>query len=1775
MAASNNSTRNDPRRAVLTPEGYRPVGGVAQRWDTRQQRLVAAQPVQTPNAILTPTGYVNVAKIKVPKFTVSEALDLSRYGYTGLFKAGSKETIGLKGAAWQQYQALQALRDKAKILPYQALETKTVAEAYKQGLAAKPITPGNKLFNDITTLNTYFTEKYGAQGEKYASRYGHLPTAGTKYGLLFDLNDPKIRTDAAMSMYQNDLASYARSKAKELTAGTYEDPVAQANAAQTASKLMAMGEKYRVKTSKWNKDKIGELEQALDIQTGGYQWSPKVVQAVGTNPPKADSAALGATAGVLFGGLGAVAGLVGGQSKVNELTNKVLTTMSEVSSSSLLAPTQVTGEDSPLSVAGILMGNTAKGLARMATGIPLGLYAVADSASKTVSNVAEGKWQGDHTWGGIDTTLLDAMKTDYTARYKTPFDKGVSNSDSWSGFGQKLAEDPTMPILDILSVVPVVGQIAKGASLASTFGKFGRIGEVGGVSAATAEKLAGAEQVVTAAAKPRPTTFEGMLKEQVSGVTRPTIPEVQAARDLIDNIQSAKVSLSARRYRSLARKAMAGQVDAANTLKRYERLGLIIPDGKNSITLRFAAKFEEGQKIMQAPRAIGDTETGPVVALKRLPASPIARGIGQGFEYIARTIDTKAAETMTATEGVMATETAAKIADILVRIPGVSYQWQYGRALKSAARNFWGDTASDVFRANALMRMQQDAKLTTEMEQAILSMVAGGEGDFAYNSPAIQRAAIERAREEAGAAATPKQLESWEAKLKALPEMDAYDLAKKKLTDHIHDPNKHADDAEVVAAKKIYDEMVHQQQRVHKIVSSDMNPLAFEHLKNMFSEALVGLGLHEKALWGDTGELTQYLDRLAVVNDNFHYHQFASAQGSDMVINEKFQNVFDLIKDPAMRSRRIADFHEAIKLLTEDGVFHDASGPSNVKGAPVLVVAKNQRGVTNGFVAVHRLKLDGAIENGIPTRKALYDNKNVLMLPKEIFKTDSAGKVVTLDEAAAKMTVEQGAFNAMGDIFPNAHFYSDKVSESGMMGTVHNYADLANEHVVATNALKEHTVRMHTMSQINYLKNRFERDIEPLIMANAELIPAGKLIGKNAKNYRILKSVRVFNNLTDAEAFARARGILPEFTDGAKKYQADPASVAMDTPFDLETGMGTIQRDGQTLFVVKGDIRDWAVYAQQESASRLKDHSMYQRIMYDNLENIAKNDDTFVLAVPKSIDNVVENIVRDANNHTSKLLSNPLVKGPTNVFKRLVLNMSPRFIGSNVIGGMAMMMMANPMAAGNILIKGLEATAKRSGTTYWKNLSKDLKVLQHHLAYEIEHNIYHNELSATALEAASFKGKLDKYGWNAGYTTVAAFEETIRKLVAKDYLESDAVFQSFMKGPEVKQYIKNGTDFRGRKRDDITPFEAATDLLLDPQSPHYNPHLKTRMRYTTNTISGNYHQFSPFEQFLRNMLMPFYAWQRHSLAFTWRLPIDHPITANALGHIGAYGYNQALESGLPDWMYQTVPMPNALKSALGLEGSDYRIDMNALSPFGTTGDMAMAGMNLMTGKETGNNILNFTNPYVNTAIQQAMGVDPFTGEKVYDRKGFVDRIWDTAKSTPGISITKGLLVDSVFDAYKQDGLANHYAAIQNADDILKNMSPDKTFGDWELSVPHKLTQIRPGTFKEAATRMLFPVKLYAPELERMQGIAQQNAIGAAILNGEQAGHTKTDAENAVNSVREWKNKRDYVTQVWLPYAQQSGTDPATIKLVLTKLADEKPKRMKDSVFNSILQSLGG
>ena len=1129
---------------------------------------------------------------------------------------------------------------------------------------------------------------------------------------------------------------------------------------------------------------------------------------------------------------------------------------------------------------------------------------------------------------------------------------------------------------------------------------------------------------------------------------------------------------------------------------------------------------------------------------------------------------------------------ATKYAEMLVDLPLVGYRWQYTRAQASSARYFWQDSATDVRHAKELLTLATESNISEPMSRAILSRLNGGDGTSAfghYNDPAYQRTIWNAKQAELDARVASGEISPTsevfvseqariDAQLKNLPDPAHFEDAVKRLNEKMDNPEKIMD-AETEAAFKIYGQLQHQRDRVSRLTHAATTPHTMEYLKMMFAETMQALRLRDTHLFGPAGELTPFLSRMIKVNDNFPIHegQFNGAESWRYVLDTSKNDgssVFDSIANPATKQARIDDFISFMDDIQQSGVFRDASGEADVHGAPILVKAKGAKKNAR-FIPVHIVRLDGGVNAGVATRKALVNTDRVYYLPRELFHN----KTVPMDDA--KLFFEHGSLNAMGDIFPNPHYYSDKVSETGLNGERANFTDLKNEHVIATNGLKQHTLRMQIQSQIHFLRNRIERDLEDVANANAIIMPMDKVIGGQARG-RVLRSVRLFDDPIKAEEFAKLRGVHKEFLDTYAKEQQTPGATLVDSPFDVNTGFGIVERDGQRFYAVRGDVRDWSAYAMQDTAAKLKNVDMYQQILYDDLKDVTDASGTWALVVPNHIDHALKQTIVEGNDYASKLLEKPMIKGPTNIFKRLVLNMNPRFISTNLMGGLVMLTMHNPMNSVKLLTKAMQASAKRSGTKEWYALSQDLDVLHHHMAYEFDHNIYKSDMGAASVDDAQKMGKFKKYGWNFGYTTVRMFEEFVRKAVAKDFLENDPAFRAFMDGPEVKRYIDNGIDFRGDRRDDITKFEAASDMLLDPASQFYKHDLKMRMRYTTNTVSGNYHHFSAAEQVFRNLLMPFYAWQRHSLAFTWRMPIDRPITSNVIANTGMYGYTQALSTGLPSWMYQTVPMPDFIRQAFGIENSDYRLDLSSISPFGATADLAQATHNLLQNGNVGSNIFQFTNPLINTTIKSVLHVDPTTGIPVQpqDQSGVLGTLKDTMLTLPGIRIPKSLVWDSLNGAYEQDALAYRYKQVDNASDVFRNYTADKQDTAWHLSVPKETINIRPASFGGALMNAFFPLKPYDINANRMSDVAQREAVAAGVLNAVQQKSDATTADKFVNGVQAWQAKRDYIMRVWLPQAQKQ-LSPEKIQLVLIKLMNERPEAPKGLSFNNTLQMLGG
>jgi hypothetical protein len=1729
-----------------------------------------------------------------PQYSPSELLALSTKGYVGAFTKGSKTLLGTMGPAYSTMNALRDLRAGRFVkpytdyTPYNEYGTHGINIGGNELDAAKA--PTREQLVDYADKATYFAKRYGADGSKYLKMYGKLPSEDSKFADLFSVNNNVVKAAAldsfrdenyksVMKNYQNTLADQLLSIGRNLVSESKKNPTL---AALEAEGILAIttASKYRPSDGKYSSDNIEALKKALKMDpTDGVstedRWSQDIQKAIGASNPTFDPKVLNAAFGV--GPLGFVNAAIAN----SEVGQKALTNMQNAVSSptSILAPEDV-NESNPFDLIGGLFANSVRSLGRMAAGFPLGVYIATDEAFKASQALKDYATGETKSFGeNVDFQLGDAIWADFAQRYYDPFAvdkngngrnfwKGLQDGDSYKRFANKMSQDPVAPVLDLLSVVPAVGWAVKGTALSATIGKFGRAGQIG----AEADAILQAQKLVNGANK-----VGGVWAERGAGVLE--------AQEKIDMFNAARATISPRRYRSLMRQAITGDALATKALDDYRRFGLIIPSVKDQpFIMKAAAKFEARTRVLDNARAVGNLEDGSVVALERLPASPLARGTMELATFLRRSVYNKL-EDATAIDGPLDSARGRRVADVLVDLPLVGYRWQYSRALGNNMRYFWGDLATDVHRSQEMLKLREESTITTPMERAVMSELNGGDGSSAFgkfNDPAYQRTTLELRRAEvekrirnkelnADDPSIQQELDTIDARISALPDASDYEKAVRDLQEKIDNPER-TSTPEVEAAYRLRNEMKYQRERIKSLVNDETTPVSLEYYKMVFAEAMQALKIRPDQLFGKGGELNGFLKRVIEVDDNFPLNAgfFNSDEAWRMVVDEDGNNVFDKITNPKERKKRIDQFNEVVKkLYDDDGLFRDASGSAEVRGAPILILAKGAK-LNSKFVPVHRVRLTGEIsDTGIVSRNRLVDTSETLYVPREMLVPKRVGY------KEAEKLLEDGSLNAMAEYFPNANFYSDKVSEAGLRGEKSNFADVKNDHIVATLGLKEHTMRMQILSQIHYLRNRIERDLEEVANANAELIPMDQVLGSNAL---VLKSVRVFDSLDKAEQFARLRGLEPAFRGGVKQYNANKASTLLNSPFDVESGFGTIQRDGKTLFVVRGDIRDWSTYALRDTSEGLSNPDMYKRVLYEDLRDITSDQaqGVYAMVVPRKVDNVLKQTVIEGNDYASRLLKNPLANAPTNIFKRLVLAFNPRFISTNVVGGTAMYMMHNPNNAPKTFARAVAYGARKAGIKEWEDIAEESNILGHHLAYEFDNNIYRLDSGIKSIEDATRMGRAKKYGWNGGYTVVRSFEEFLRKAVAKDFLMDDAGFRAFMDGPEVQRYIDEGIDFRGNRRTNISKFEAATDMLLDPRSKFYQHDLKMRMRYTTNTISGNYHSFSPTEQFVRNFLMPFYSWQRHSLAFTWRLPIDKPITAAVIGNLGQYGYTQALETGLPSWMYQTVPMPDFIENLFGITDEDRRIGLDTISPFGTAADMSMAATRLLTGKDMGSNIFEFTNPLINATIKQTLDVDPVTGTRIRpeDRKGITGTLWDSVQNMPGVSIPKSLVFEAINGQYERNALSNKYKTIDNATDVFRNYDDGEKDTDWRLYVPEERGTLQAGTYKDQLFNVFFPLKPYSINADRMQGQAKEEAVAYGIMNAVQKNKDATRVESYISGVDEWRRKRDYIMQVWLPVAEKQ-LSPEQIAFVINKLDAEKPEDIAGVSFDNTVNLLGG
>ena len=1886
------------------------------QWNPKKQQFVTAKELQRDlskaEIYSLPTNsrvwwnpivgkYQEVSQVKQPKYTFGEAMGLSKYGYTGLYgRSKTKKTIGLMGENWQQVQALSNYRNQLSV-PTFSLDKQTSKEALLDVAAAQQLIPGKPVYNSVMNLYTGFVEKYGADASGFVKRYGAMPSKEGKYGLLFDVNNRKVRREDVQGTYQNNLAKTLIQAGKAMTADNMPDADKSLGV-----ELIALGQDSRLASSrsKPNAEKIRAMEQQFGLLEDRYipEVQGAVSEATGLRgeAPSYSKTATSAALSLLAGPIGAV---VGNTTSGNDLTNRALDYMSGLTEHNILKGKEVWWKDSEKPEGASwdsrgLLGlyiNWNKGLARFGLGLPAGVFAAGgeakmageesikaprqaaagivstalavgslgvvdqDKAKKAIENVI-GREQRD--WGdGVDFQLGDAIWADYAKRYYDPFAfkvdengnylldekgqrqfqgfwSGVVNQDNYDAMGNIVAVDPLAVTLDVLDVAPIIGFATKSASVASIAARVPRYGGKAGISRAdivaleeTQKKLARVEEAVEAIPTIQRESAESVIRrldenpelvdvldeDQILEAARILAPveEARQAKFEVETLQRKIDSApSPRNFRKILRAAINGDPESIRRFEEWKAQGLAFDGIENKWTVRASALFEPRSKVLEKPESLIE---GSDKAIIRLPASPIVRGIKEGWYWVGRKTEAAAARKLEAPE------TGKRTAAVLskwIDMPRFGYRWSYTKAIQNEAIYDWGDNASELYRMGRIMQIEGAANVSAPMRQAIEAEIFGGEGLVGpANAPQLQRQALQDKlrslpRDKNGAVVSAlrndeavytkklndlmdRELAKVDTSLAEAAFDEAWESGRQDLKARIADPAYKAGDAELDAAMDLYRKLIRQDEAIrNRLVHEDITPTTLGHLKQLYAEPMNALRLTKKHLFGKRGRLKNYTTRVLRPNNALAMYltRLVDVDSADEIIaaaqaENRVGTVFDEL-EPNVRREREQQLVNAVEALTKDnaGIFRDGLGGAGDIGRPVLILAKEQTAGAD-FIQFHIPRLRHTLDNGKVINGKLVDEAEVFTMPKEFFVRGKKGKraVRVEDAKQGQKLLETGSLNGMADVYPNARFYSEKIAETGQQGTRMNEKMVKTESVIANSAIREHSLAQVVRSQYNYFVARVERDLATLAESQAVLIPARQVTGRDpaVSGYRTLNNVRTFDNLNDARDFARQRGVLNEFEETAALFEAGLLDEVGST-LDVAAGMGFRRMaDGTPEFIVRGGVEDWAPYAINESLEQHSTLAAYRDVMYSDPVDIP--DHGFVLAVPNQVDRQLSVLAIEGDDFATRLLNNPMLKGGTNIFKWWVLNFNPKFISNNVLGGLTMMMIHNPAAAPKILMRAAQAIARKQNDTRMSNIVRESDAVNRQLQYEFNHNVYRKDSNFRDNTPDTIRDLSNKHEWfrkyikNFGYTTISAFEEFIRRNVAVDYLRQDPTFNAFMLGDEVRDYVRRGIDWDGNVRqgdDAITPFEAAVDLLLDRNSPFFNAELKHRMRYTTNTVSGNYHRFSATEQLMRNFLMPFYAWQRHSLTYTYRLAVDKPITTNVLYNVGQYGYVQASNSGVPDYLMMTVPMPESIKERFGIEDEDFRIDMNALSPFATTGDMAAAAVRLLTGTDLGASVFEFTNPYVNQIIKDTLGVDPrtgrfdFTGEQ--SGKGFFGALYDTAQGIGKGSYlgrTKGLY-DAVTVEYERDSLANKYAAVDNAADILKNYEAGETFSEWRLSVPEmRRTENLQGN-QTAALLASLGISTYKVNLDAMDEKQRGEVVGAYVLNKVNESKMAEKARERLNGVQEWQRRRDFVYQVWLPQAEAQGLPEEQIRLVIAKIEDEKPSNKKSQ---RLLEMMGG
>ena len=1315
---------------------------------------------------------------------------------------------------------------------------------------------------------------------------------------------------------------------------------------------------------------------------------------------------------------------------------------------------------------------------------------VAVNALKSAATFGVGFMPGLYYLASDPNTVIPAIAKDYAHRY-----------GSWDNFKQSFKEDPLTPLLDAIALVSGVGMGAKAAQIgvsgmrlsaaraAAVPRQAARTGKGGRVAYSD---LTNAERV----------DFDAASAEwRAAGADPATRPVPEQFLSTVQGVPGSK-GISTLEYAALARAAVNDPVARL-------RLNALLPrgtNGSNSLANptamdRAAAFFQPRYKFVSRAdgnKVIEDEDMAmvlnPNMALEgvRLTGNPVNRAMQNVF----------------LTAQMRGGKMSPRIANM--RLLGFNYRFDKAKEVSNLTE------AEAIRREFAMLNLYQKAidkmKLTDEEQMVVFDELSGG----AY-SPAIRAATLRKSlRERAKTGMDTQEIQFKELELTKLESegfLRDYAKAKSEMLDGVSERGKQLHNAQMA--------LMMQMEKQNRLVSAFDSPEAIEYALRAYAPILEAARLRPEHIMEELGTAGE---NLGSFNPNYHFTEQlrTMAEGS-------------VFEDGKLRPVKAGDEVKPIVDRMEQDMERMRSDTSfrDLAGNPFFIVDEVIPDSAGNPIAVsgRRLRIDGEfLENDSFERMPLID-REPLLLPYSSFLGDGKGKVTTMDAATASKQLHVGATNSMNQVYPNVRDMVDKISDRSLKGK-ESYANRRNRNVVVATGMQDYHLKVQFDAHRAYLRRRVEEGWTKFF--EDEALPV--YVRDFDPNTQVpIKTQKIFDTEEEAQIYAGTYNELGAVERGevnAREYKGKTVFVTTMKYFD--TMMNTIM---------------------EQRTKNLGTVDDYQNDFIMGLKEIPKlNPDEIIMVIPKTTYRKFSNTQADIDKAIKESLGMLATSADllSDLFKIATLSMNPRFIPQNVVGSTMMLGMGAPELFPQAMA-ALLTQAARKGKRVIKREQYD--IFSHHMddfnymtrvmPHDFLDNVFYKD-RAEGILGRMGDSSLAKYTIFNGYTAVFAFESNMRAAIMRAAALKYPGFKAVMRAQETADFAKAGLPDLGMET--LSPFQAAFEIMrtTDPTFLH-------SVRHTADGILGNYRDFGPVEQAVRNYLIPFYAWQRHSALFTKRLFQERPLTANAAFQLGNYGFERVTAAGgIPEWMYESVPMPEQLADILELAPDRMnRLMLGSLNPFSTTTDGIMAAGGMFAGQgmiPSGKGLFDYTSPFVNAIIEQGTGISTFTGRPLTDEekaKGLGERFLSLFAGFPAIA--------TAVNAFKTASELNQFAGSRgNPESILVN--PDDP--DSKLSIPgDKLTEKFTSTSWAGIFNTFMPVRAVSLDPEELVRSYKREASERGIdVNGRK--YESTPLIKHTRALAEWKRKRDYVLNVWMP--QFGSSYPELASRVIGRLAMERP-----------------